>query len=115
MYGDWVEIVCPLDVTKIIYLVNADSNPDSLKEYLMIRFHKVLQNRAVKLETFDDESTKLLINLIRSNSSDQGAVYMFTKMYVYHTYMVAYHQMNNDEYRLLRFKLRRVLDPLAVY
>lgn len=115
MYGEWEEVVSPNEVHKVIFLVSTDSNPETLKIYLMERFHKVLRNRAVQMETFDSESTVLLVDIIRGNAANSNLIYMMLKMFVYHTYMVAYHQMNNDEYRLLRFKLKKVSDPTAVY
>ncbi len=115
MYGEWVEIVNPNEVSIVVHLVSSDSDPASLKSYLIERYRRVLQNHVVTFETFDPESTKLLIDLIRNNSTDYNLVYMMLKMFVYHTYMVAYHQMNSDEYRLLRFKLRKTSDPFAVY
>jgi hypothetical protein len=115
MYGEWVEIINPNEVGCITFLVCSDSDPESLKAYLLERFHRILRNRAVQIETFDNESTKILVEIIRNNSSNHNLVYMILKMFVYHTYMVAYHKMNNDEYRLLRFKLKKVLDPTAVY
>jgi len=115
MYGDWVEVINPNEVSRITHLVLADSDEDSLKEYLMNMFHKVLQNRAVTMYSFDTEATKLLIQLIRSKYSEQGLIYMVLKTYVYHTYMVSYHKMNSDEFRLLRYKLRKVTDENASF
>lgn len=115
MFPDWIEVVTPFHVQKIIHLVLTNSDNGVLKEYLSERFYNVLKNRAISPESFDDEATTLLIQIIRSNYSNHDMVYTTLKSFVYHTFMYTCYQMNTDEVRLLRYKLRKILDPTAVY
>jgi len=112
--GSWIDVISSNEVLKVRQIVLTDSSTSSLKEYLVFRFYKVLNNKAVSFQSFDEESTEILINLILANSEDQNFIYSILKMYVYHTYMAVFHQMK-DEYRLLRYKLHKITDPNAVY
>lgn len=114
-FGPWIDIIDTNEVNKITQMVLADSSTSTLKEYLTHRYYLVMRNKGVTFESFDEESTKILIELIRDNQNNHNLVYSVLKMYVYHTYMVVFHKMQNDEYRLLRYKLRKVSDPKAIY
>ncbi len=115
MSGVWIDVIDTTQVTKITALVLAEADPIVLQEYLVERFRKVLSNSAISLRHFDEEATVLLVDLIRKNAGNHNLVYSTLKTFVYHTYMVCFHQMQNDEFRLLRYKIRRVSDPNAVY
>lgn len=115
MFGAWVDVIEFIEIDRLISLVLADSTPYTLKEFLANKFHQKMKSTAITVSSFDEEATKLLIDLVRIFHEDQNKVYVMVKAYIYHTYMVVYHKMSDDEFRLLRHKLRKTLDPNSVY